>query len=78
MKFRIPKWATIVGGIVAACTVVLQYVPPIAAVIPALSHNETVMTIIGVAGAIVAAYGTPPHANTVTGGVQLSTDSLKE
>jgi len=68
VKLRIPKWATISGWLVSVACLIVQY-QGVAAVVPALASNHTVTLILGVAGAIVAAYGTPPHANTPTGGV---------
>ena len=71
---RLPKWTTILGGLLAVASTIIQYVPQLQTLIPDLGHSKILTVIVTVAGAILAMYGTPPHANTPTGGVLKSNE----
>lgn len=64
-KFRLPKWANIVGAAVA----VAPYLPGIQQAVPQLATHPLWQLFVTAVGVTINAYSTPPHANTVHGGV---------
>lgn len=71
MKIRFPKWSTVLGGLLSGASFVLQHQDMIGA-IPGNTSKSVVniaSTVLFVGGIFTAMYGTPPHANTATGGV---------
>lgn len=67
MKIKLPKWSTLLGSLLAGAAYVVHSAPVLQQ-IPALQGN-TLPSIIGAAGLFLAVFGTPPHANTPSGGV---------
>lgn len=69
MRLRIPKWASVTGALVTVAGLVIQSAPQLQTFFPALLESKTAMDVLAVAGLILSLWGTPPHANTPSGGV---------
>jgi hypothetical protein len=61
-KIRLPKWATVAGGVAAALAAFNQVTPIVQNYFPSITSNHAfhdITGMVGMVGAILAVYGTP-------------------
>jgi len=74
MKLKLPKWSTVLGGLLSGASFIVAHQDAIGA-IPGNTAKSVVgaaSTVLFFGGLLTAMYGTPPHANTPEGGVDTS------